>query len=220
MDRHPRILHSLCLPVSKDLLDLPFSLLLSLCTPLFSGNVGNNSPTSKSMPVCTCSLLSWLFPQVSLESLNPRSSFRSAWMCVLQRKKQNIPGKEGRELHTSITCALEASPSVMRLPNLCLPAPLLLTTPSAFQLAMSDVSLFISPFPQTFRGASSSCTSPTPPSLSCKRAISPHTWEPYGRRAWVMEPLLKAALSARTPVYLCPWFFWAALNRWLSHTAV
>lgn len=138
------------------------------------------------MPVCTCSLLSWLFPQVPLESLNPTRSFRGAWMCLLQKKKQNIPGKEGRELHTSVTCALEASPSVMRLPNLCLPAPLLLTTPSAFQLAMSDVSLFISPlsaFPQSFRGASSSCTSPTPPSHSCKLAISPHTWEPYGKES-------------------------------------
>lgn len=107
-------------------------------------------------------------------------------MCLLQRKKQNLPGKEGRELHTSVTCALEASPSVTRLPNLCLPAPLLLTTPSAFQLAMSDVSLFISPlstFPQSFHGASSSCTSPTPPSHSCKQAISPHRWEPYGKES-------------------------------------
>lgn len=89
-------------------------------------------------------------------------------------------------MHTSITCALEASPSVTRLPNLCLSAPLLLTTPSAFQLAMSDVSLFISllsTFSQSFPGASSSCTSPTPPSHSCKLAISPHTWGPYGKES-------------------------------------
>lgn len=69
-----------------------------------------------------------------------------------------------------------------------------LTTPSAFQLETSDVSLFVSllsTFPQYFHGASSSCTSLTPPSDSCKLAISPHTWEPYGKESLSDGALLK-----------------------------
>lgn len=212
LDRYTQTWHSthlsVCPSVSKDLLTLPFSLLPSLWT-LFSRNVGSKPPASKSMPLCTCSLLSWLFSQVPLEFLNPTGSALGAWMCLIQRKKASIPGKEVREEHTSFTCTLEDSPSVLMLPNLCLLAPLLLTTPSAFQLAMSDVSLVISllsAFPQPFLGASSSCTSPTPPSHSCKLAISPTHGSLMGREASTMEPLLKAALPVRTPISLCPWF--------------
>lgn len=82
-----------------------------------------------------------------------------------------------------------------------------LTTPSAFQLAASDVSLFISllsTFPQSFHGASSSCTSVTPPSHSCKLAISPHTWEPYGKGSLGDGALSKTALSPRTFVLSLP----------------
>lgn len=128
------------------------------------------------------------------------------YMDVSPPEEETIPGKEGRELHMSVTCALEASPFVEKLPNLCLLAPLLLTTSSAFQIAMSDVSLFISllsALPQSFRGASSSCTSPTPPSHSCKLAISPNTWEPYGKESLGDEaPLESSSICKDTRISL------------------
>lgn len=71
---------------------------------------------------------------------------------------------------------------------------------------MSDVSFFIfllSVFPQSFRGASSSCTSPTLPSHSCKLAISPHTWEPYGKESLGNGASLKSSSACKdTHIYL------------------
>lgn len=66
---------SVCLPQRICSLFLP---------PLFSGNVGSNLPASKSTPLCTHSLLSWvrqpnkLFP-VHIESSPPQEESKHSW---------------------------------------------------------------------------------------------------------------------------------------------
>lgn len=127
-------------------------------------------------------------------------------------------------MYTSITFALEASSSMMKLPNLCLPAlffplppPLhfslqRVTCPSSFPCFPHFHSLSVEPPPAV-------PLLPLPPTPANQPSLPTHG-SLMGRKDWEMEPSSKTNLSPRTPCYLCPRFFWAALNCWLSGTAV
>lgn len=87
---------SACLAVSKDLLTLPFSLLLSLSMPLFSRNVGSKPPTSKSMPVCTFPSLLAL-PTGAFGVPQPNKLF-PRWMDVSPPDKETKHSWERRQI--------------------------------------------------------------------------------------------------------------------------
>lgn len=87
---------SACLAVSKDLLTLPFSLLLSLCMPLFSGNVGSKPPASKSMPVCAFPSLLAL-PTGAFGVPQPNKLF-PRWMDVSPPEKETKHSWERRQI--------------------------------------------------------------------------------------------------------------------------
>lgn len=175
---------SVCLSVC-----LPQRICSFFLPPLFSGNVGSNPPASRSTPLCTHSLLSWVLQPNKLFSRRmgsypPQEESKHSWKRRQRRAYRHYLQSWGQSFRNEISKPLPACSSSYH--------PLCISACTEWRTRHFPVLCIPT--------ACSSCTSPAPPSHSFRLAIPPRmvaSWEGKEHGA-----PLKAALPMRIPLSL------------------